>query len=186
VSIDGDSTINFHTGSGNPSSVTDSVVRRFQQLQASGVNCGVLSVITNSHKDRAKEFYNFCVQNRLNNIGLCKCLNEENGMTVRNDVLTAFLIDLFDLYFHGDYPLNIREFGTAIGKLLGRNDGVCTMVGRRNCGSYLTFDVHGNVFYCDTSYDLNQTIGNIEESSLDEVLCTKAYQERQSECASWY
>lgn len=175
-SIDGGPTLNYHYEEDVNASLDN--YRKGKQV----INLGLLSVVTDKHITHENEFYDFCIKNEIQHIGLCYCYNEETGHTVQNQCLSEFLINLFDLYFYSEYRIDIREFNNAIEKLLGKGSRLCTMGERQQCGTFLTFDTQGRIFFCDTAYDKNSTIGNIQGNNLHDILLTARYQKTKHDC----
>lgn len=183
ISLDGPGDLNGHFGKdGNEESVVR-VLTNVEMLKQAGVPFGILSVITNAHTARAKEFYDYWVEHGIENVGLCFCYNPEDDETVDCDKLSAFLIELFDLYFYGKAKINFREFNNAIQKKLTQKAGSCTFACRENCGHFLTIDSHMRVMFCD-DYDLNKnsSLGSMREMGFEEIVASDRYQEmcRQS------
>lgn len=183
ISLDGPKDLNGHYGKlGNNESV-NKVLANIQLLKSAEIPFGMLSVITNAHTTRAKEFYDFWIDYGIENIGLCFCYNPEDKETVDCDKLSNFLIELFDLYFYGKAKINFREFNNAIQMKLTQKASSCTFACRENCGRFLTIDSHMRVMFCD-DYDLkkNSVLGSMREMGFEEIITSEKYQEmcRQS------
>lgn len=172
ISIDGPCDLNNHYNKEEgQNSCSSTVLNNILLLQNANLPFGIISVITNNHLSRALDIYNFCKDNNFHDLSLNYCYNSEIlSNTVENAGLQAFLKELFDLYFYGDYELNIREFNEMIAKAMGYCTDTCATCDRKNCGQYLSFDMQGNVFFCDSGYDKTTRIGNIIQSSIYEVL----------------
>lgn len=175
ISIDGPAELNCHYNSRGVSECTERVLQNIRMLSKANVPFGVISVITDKHTPYAKEMYDFCVNNNIHDLSLNFCYNNESNSSVSNNGLTNFLIQLFDLYFYGNYELNIREFNEMIAKISGYCTDTCATCNRENCGQYMSFDSYGNVFFCDNAYDKTKAIGNINESSLYDLVDSTTY-----------
>ncbi len=92
VSIDGDFSHNHHFGPAGPKKSTDAVLQNIQRLHQKSISHGILFVVSNNHEGYGKNFYDFCIQNKITKIGFCRCFNEENSTTVENKILSSFLI----------------------------------------------------------------------------------------------
>lgn len=158
ISIDGPDDINFHKNfNGNRI-----VFENMKMLNEAGCHFGVLSVITDKHAGRADEYYKFLIENNIHSVGLCYCVyDEDEKITVKNDILTDFLLRFFDLYYHGSYKLSVREFESVIRLCLGAKTNACTYSYRSGCGNYFSVRPNGDVLFCDP-YTLGKpALGNI-------------------------
>lgn len=175
ISIDGPDFLNFHYNELGQKKCTDKVLENIQLLNQNNISYGIISVITNSHLNYAKEMYDFCIKNDIHNLSLNYCYNDDSDDSVDTKELVFFLKELFDLYFNGDYELNIREFNESIAKILGYCSDTCATCSRENCGQYMSFDSYGNIFFCDNAYDKNNAIGNLYNSSLYDIIDSSRY-----------
>ncbi len=163
VSIDGPENINFHK---SPVDIT----KKIAMLNNFNSNYGILSVITNSHKNLARDYYEFIKLNRIKSVGLCYCFDPIDGNSVNNDILTDFLIELFDLYFYGEYKFRIREFDCIIQRCLGKETHNCNFQCRKNCGKYFSIFPTGDVYFCDAYEYKGYILGNITNSNFSDIL----------------
>ncbi len=183
ISIDGPDSLNCHYGPlGGEESLTR-VIKNLRFLEKQNISYGILSVITDNHYGKEKEFYDFWVESGIKNIGLCYCYNPEDGYTVNNQKLSSFLVGLFDLYFYGKAEMNIREFNDAIRRLISGRHTCCTNAKRKKCGSFLTITPYGDILFCD-DYDLcrKSFLGNINSTDLDSILSSNMYQSTCEKC----
>lgn len=175
ISIDGPEELNCHYNSSGVSKCTAQVLQNIKMLSEANVPFGIISVITDKHTSQPQKMYDFCVKNNIHDLSLNFCYNNESNSSVSNNGLSDFLFKLFDLYFYGSYELNIREFNEMIAKIFGYCTDTCATCNRENCGQYMSFDSYGNVFFCDNSYDKSKAIGNINTSSLYDLIDSTAY-----------
>lgn len=186
ISIDGNAKYNQHFGEHGVIESTERVLNNMAILKNRGIPFGVISVITNKHTENAEALYDFCIEHEIHDLSLNYCYNPESGDTVENEKLITFVKKLFDLYYNGTYELNVREFNETIAKKMGYCTDTCATCDRNNCGQYLAFDVYGNVYFCDTEYDKNSAVGNINEFSLYEILDSYNYLEKVYKCRKVY
>lgn len=177
ISLDGPGDLNGHYGIAGNRESTNKVLDNIELLKSAEIPFGVLSVITNAHTTRAKEFYDYWIEHGIENVGLCFCYNPEDKEIVDCDMLSSFLIELFDLYFYGKAKINFREFNNAIQKKLTGKAGSCTFACRENCGHFLTIDSHMRAMFCD-DYDLNKntTLGSLEKTDFEGIITSENYQ----------
>lgn len=166
ISIDGPDEINFHKNAIGNQRVLDNI----HKLNSDKCRFGILSVITNSHKGCADKYYEFLVENNIHSVGLCYCIyNEIDGRAVNNDILTDFLLRLFELYYFGNYNLRIREFEYTMKLCMGIDTNSCTNSLRSKCGNYYSILPNGDIKFCDP-YSLDEKgIGNIFTDSFFDI-----------------
>ena len=188
ISIDGPEDINFHKGK---EISNNEVIENLRILDNHRCKYGILSVITEKHYGKAREYYDFLVKNEIHSVGLCYCFSTNKVNLVSNKTLIDFLTELFNLYFNGNFKLHIREFEFVMKLSLGVKVEGCTFDYRRSCGNYFSIDSEGNIYFCD-SYDLNEiSIGNIDvldffeikENPLFNSIVLKARKSALSECS---
>lgn len=177
VSIDGPTDLNSHYLSIETKEASDGrVLNNVRRAMAEGLPVALLSVITNSHIGRHREFYNFLKDSGIRDLGLCFCYGSDSGECVNALGLGEFLTSLFDEYFFGNYELRIREFDALIARMLGVRKRICTACGRQMCGSYPTIYPDGKTFFCD-SIDSSESyyLGNVCEVEFAAMLASDAW-----------
>ncbi|MEG2460467.1 MAG: radical SAM protein [Clostridia bacterium] len=180
ISLDGPAGLNSHFICKESEDIPK-IISTYNLLNAKDIDVGILSVITSKHTQHVNEFYEFIVENKIKNIGLLPCVNDEQGITITNNEYFSFMSNLFDLYFNSEYEFNVREFNIAIERVLGSKRIVnCSNCQRMSCGSYLTYDINGRVFYCDTAYNKATAIANFPKQSLNEIVSSKSYLEKKA------
>ena len=176
VSIDGPQGLNGHFIGSMEINSFNKVINNLKLMQKNKIRHGIISVITNKHIGKEKEFYQFLVNNKIKNLNLCYCFDPDGNESVDPEKLGQFLIKLFDLYFDGEYRLNIREFNNSIRLLLNKKSICCTTQFRNKCGCYLTLEPDGNVMFCD-DYTLKRpsSIGNLNKDTIATLLESDLY-----------
>lgn len=171
ISHDGPGELNSHLGKGGS---TD-IARVVELLDSNRVRHGILSVVTNAHRDRAREYYDFLQESGIRSVGLCYCFDPDGDHTVDNVDLAKFLIELFDLYFFGDYELNVREFENAILGVLRKDIPSCCNKCRTLCGKHFTVLPSGDMQFCD-SYEIDaEHLDNIMCGGIEDYLASTEY-----------
>lgn len=166
ISIDGPENINFHR---NKAICTGKVLENIRLLTKQNCKYGILSVITEQHRDYSKEYYDFLVTNNIHNVGFCYCFDTKGENSVSNETLSFFLINFFELYYNGNFKLHVREFEFVIKICLGIRVEGCTFSFRRNCGNYFAIRPNGDICFCD-SYDLSEKpLGNILKTDFEYI-----------------
>jgi uncharacterized protein len=185
VSIDGPSHLNGHKMKKySNEEVTNRVLSNIGLLKKNNVKFGILSVLKNDNTN-AKEYYDFLIKNDIHKVGFCYYYQNYKE-AVSKDVLSKFLIDMFKLYFYGDYKLRIREFDNAIERAKIGKAHSCHSSDRCSCGKFISVKPGGNVVFCD-SYDLECDImGNIMHQSVADIICGDKYQESIMKAEMFY
>lgn len=187
ISLDGDENLNCHFSTLSNKNLVTSTLEKYHFLRNIGVEVGILSVITQKHLSKSREFYNFLIDNHIEKIGLLPCVNDNSNDTVNAIDLARFYKELFQLYFFGNTILKIREFNIIIEKALGspiiRN---CANCGRASCGNYLTFDSKGEVYFCDFAYDKSKSLGSINHNSIEDIINLEKYKLHYQKAHQFY
>lgn len=178
ISLDGPASLNSHWRIDNENSIHDAI-QKYRWLRDEGIRCGFLSVITNEHLSRVNEFFDFFIDNNIDSLGLCYCYSHFDDNCVDPVKLGNWLSDLFDLYFHSESTIRIREFDNIIKRVLQNRDSSFHFTCRKNCGKYLTINPNGNLFYCDDfefATNNDYSLGNLESQSINEIINGNKYQ----------
>lgn len=173
LSCDGPGDLNFHVKGEGRANIADII----RTLRRNRVRHGVLSVITNAHHNQAERYYEFLREANISSVGLCYCYDPDprSNITVRNDILAKFLIELFDLYFYGDYELDIREFEDIILTLIGKEATSCCHKDRQQCGNHFTVLPNGEMQFCDSYRVDDASFGNIANEGIEGYLSSEGY-----------
>ena len=172
ISLDGPPELNAHWRL-NPKESVIEAVNKYHMLRDRGVRCGFLSVITNTHLVKMKEFFDFFVDNKIDSVGLCYCYSNTDGGNVDPEKLGEWLIRLYDLYYYSNYNIKIREFDTATRRIIKKIKNSHDITCRNNCGKYLTLMPSGRVDFCDDYEGI--PLGNICEVSLCDIINGEQY-----------
>lgn len=140
----------------------------------------ILSVVTGQNAMAAKRIYRFFVRNHFKYLQFIPCLEpleEERGVEGYHLCVKdygQFLIDIFDLWF-ADFKLgvytSIRHLDNWIFMLLGEPPEACNMNG--HCSIQFVVEGDGGVYPCDF-YVLDEwRLGEVGESSFDELVHTE-------------
>lgn len=187
VSIDGPRDI--HDGfrrDKNNNATFDKVLKGIELLQHYGVDFNTMTTINKYSEGRGAEVYNF-----LKGIGshymqfmpVLEYVNPLNSNVVspdeRNSRLAPysvdameygkFMCDIFDCWIKndvGNYYVNL--FDSTLANWCGVNPGTC--VYSETCGANAVVEHNGDVFPCDHFVYEKYKLGNIKDSSLEEIV----------------
>lgn len=186
ISLDGNEELNYHYSNKDNNKNINEIIKKYNKMDETGINVGILSVITNKHCDKPAEFYNFLKENNIKKVSILPCVNDLNNSTVNNQKLTKFYIKFFDLFFNGNYNISIREFNDMIKKVLGYNITTCKNCHRIGCGSFLTFDSIGNIFFCDEAYNKEKILCNIKDKNITDIFEETKYIKEKEKSIKFY
>jgi uncharacterized protein len=187
ISLDGDGELNYHYATENDEQNIEHIISAYHSMDDAGINVGILSVITEKHSKDTKRFYDFIVNNGIKKIAILPCINDISNYTIKVQALSNFMMELFDLYFYGTYRVTIREFTNVIERALGYTQvRSCANCGRMSCGTFLTYDSQGNIFFCDKAYDKERIIANISQVNIEDIFDNPKYCKERSQCMNFY
>jgi uncharacterized protein len=143
-------------------------------FQKHGVEFNILCVVNNFIARSPKKVYDSL--KKYGFIQFIPCLDSFDGekkvFSLTPERYTEFLKVTFNEYykdFCAGKPTSVRNFDNYIGMLLGRPPENCAMAGVCTC--YTVIEGDGSVFPCDF-YVLDEwKLGNINESSFEELIC---------------
>ena len=151
------------------------VKKTAELLTRKNVDFNILSVVTEAGARRAETNYNFFKKNGLRFIQYIPQIAPFDGQS-EYDTLSAesygrFLCTTFDLWYRdfcdGNY-ISIRDIDNYCGILMGRRPEICSLQGRCSCN--LTVEANGNVYPCDFYVLDEYLLGNINDSTLGEMI----------------
>ena len=155
------------------------VMESIRLLREAGVDVNVLTVLSSEVARHPKELFDFYVANRLDYVQLIPCLagldgeGAEHALTPR--AFAAFYREFFDLWLaeveRGHY-ISVALFDTVMQLALGQVPQACGALGI--CAPQYVVESNGDVYPCDF-YALDEwRLGNVRESSLDELSAAPA------------
>ncbi len=156
-------------------------IRGLRILQKHGVECHVLSVVTQQLAEHPVQAYSFCRELGISNWQFIPCLDGfargRRAYSLEPTAYGQFLCQVFDLWYadlrKGRY-LSIRLFDNWVRLLLGEPPENCAM--RGFCEAYPLVEADGSVYPCDFYAMDEYRLGNIQTDSLEKLLRSKAAQ----------
>ncbi len=150
----------------------DEVLKGIELLNEYQVRYNILTVITDhlcKNIDLVLNFY----KDKFKYLQFIPCLDKDNKVFLTNEHYITFLKKTFDFYYdmyQQGNPISIQFFDDIINKLLGYGGTVCTQQG--SCSTQFVIEANGDVYSCDFYVDDNHKIGNIFESTYEEMFYT--------------
>lgn len=175
VSLDGDEEINSYRIYPDGSNSFNDVMRGISILKKYGVTFNVLSVLTKRTAQNFRKAYRFFKENDLRYLQFIPCLRPmksefDETFYMDNEIYGEFLRRGFNIYFN-DYmrgeSISIRSFDNYVSLAAGGNAEQCGMNGC--CSTQFVVEGDGSVYPCDFYCTDEWYLGNINESSFDEL-----------------
>jgi len=169
ISIDGPEKIHdFYRGKGS----WEKVMKAVNLLKEYKVEFNVLSVLTRKSEGKAREIFNFFLDNGIRYLQFIPCLEKEEKRIAPYSITPEgygnFLIELFDLWWKERERVSIRLFDSLLEKLItGENKSFCPL--SSTCGNYVVVEHDGSVYPCDFFVRKEWLLGNIMERNLVEI-----------------
>ena len=175
VSIDGyEENMNHFRIAPNKDNVYKKALEGIEILRKHDVDFNILTVITRRLAQHPKQLFEFYLEHDFEYVQLIPCLpaynEEDDGMSLTPDNYDSFYIGFFNewkkAYFKGRY-INVNLFENLSAILQGYYPYQCGMLG--NCSVQYVIESNGDVYPCDF-YCLDEyRMGNIIESSINEL-----------------
>lgn len=181
VSLDGNEELNSYRIYQNGENAFNDIMAGISLLKKHGVAFNVLSVLTKRTAQNFRKAYRFFKENDLRYLQFIPCLRPLQGdfdeeLYMDNDDYREFLTRGFNIYFN-DYmrgeAVSIRSFDNYVSLANGNHAEQCGMNGC--CSTQFVVEGDGSVYPCDFYCTDNWYLGNINESSFDELYhCEKS------------
>ena len=156
------------------------VLKAAKMMKKADVEFNILCVVNKLIAQNGKLVYNFFRNNGFRYYQFIPCLDslscsEEKDYTLTAEDYGKFLDETFNLWYEdmmSDKRISVRHFDNYTKILLGEEPEACDMVGHCNMNAVLESD--GSMYPCDF-YVLDEfKVGNINESSFEELFKSEA------------
>lgn len=156
------------------------VLKAAKMMKKADVEFNILCVVNKLIAQNGKLVYNFFRNNGFRYYQFIPCLDslscsEEKDYTLTSEDYGKFLDETFNLWYEdmmSDKRISVRHFDNYTKILLGEEPEACDMVGHCNMNAVLESD--GSMYPCDF-YVLDEfKVGNINESSFEELFKSEA------------
>lgn len=175
LSLDGDFDANRFRKDENGKNSFYNILKAAETLKKHGAEFHILAVLTGCSARRGKEIYHFFKSQGFKNIQFIPCLKPfgyagESELFMTEREYAGFLCDVFSLYAK-DYKkgryISVRQFDNWVRLYLGGAAEQCGMSGF--CARQFVCESNGNIYPCDFYCTDEYLLGNINESSFDEI-----------------
>lgn len=155
------------------------VMQTLRMLQQYRVEFNVLSVVNRQTADHAVEIYDYFVARGFQYLQFIPCVevDPQTGRLTDFSVEPAqfgdFLCALFDRWYNGGSPdASVRDFEAILAVYMGQEAPLCCY--QKECGSYLVVEYNGDVYPCDFMVRDDLRVGNIMETSLEDLFAAES------------
>jgi uncharacterized protein len=159
----------------------DRVIRGIESLQRRGAGVNGLVLVSRANAGSPEKVYRHLKELGLYHHQYIPCVEyDEQGnplpWTIGGEEWGEFLIRLFDEWSRGDIgKVSIRRFEAITAAVKGMDPGMCTM--GRNCTLYFVVEHSGDVYPCDFFVERELELGNIWDSSWEDLKKSKLYRQ---------
>jgi uncharacterized protein len=165
------------TVKGNPTH--EAVINGIRILQRHHVAFNILTLVSRANVHQAKEVYHYLKKMGFFHHQYIPCVEFDEHRNLMPFAITGdqwgrFLCDLFDAWYPKDLSrVSIRNFESILSKKINGTPDVCVM--GDNCCSYFVVEYNGDVYPCDFFVDPSLKLGNIMETSWEEMFHSPVY-----------
>ncbi len=151
-------------------------IRGYKLLQEYGITCEILCVVNSQNVNYPLQIYRFFKELKANYISFLPLVEFQPGAeggvsarTVPSGLFGSFLCAIFDEWKEKDIgKLKVQIFEEAARTAFGQEHTLCIF--RKTCGGVPVLEHNGDFFSCDHFVDARHRLGNIQQTSLVEML----------------
>lgn len=177
VSLDGDEELNSYRVYPDGTNSYNDIMHGIELLKKYNVQFNVLSVLTSRLAQNIRKSYRFFKQNGLSYLQYIPCLNpfdEKNEFAMSNEDYASYLNSTFKIYYNDVMRgtlISIRQLDNYRLLAGGKSAEQCGMNGP--CATQFVVEGDGSVYPCDFYCTDEWLLGNINDSSFNDLYNTK-------------
>jgi uncharacterized protein len=170
---------------GDGSSSYHKVRKALDSLRALGVQYNILALLNDVNVKNPKRLYKWLVNEGHKHLQFIPCMEMNPtggiaGFSITPKEYGKFLIEVFDEWVKDIPGIYVRDFEDILIKIITGTAPNCVYNGK--CGGYIVVEYNGDVYPCDFFVEPEWLLGNIMETSLEEIssnLKFKEFKERR-------
>ncbi len=175
LSLDGDFEGNKFRVDADGQNAYYKIITAAEKLKKHKVEFNILTVLTGYCAENAERIYKHFRKNGLKYLQFIPCLrpmgdNTQSELYMTKEQYADFLIRIFNLYVkdfvRGNY-VSIRQFDNWVRMYLGEKPEQCGLMG--HCTHQFVAEGNGNIYPCDFYCTDEWLLGNINDSTLEEM-----------------
>lgn len=166
------------------------VINGIHRLQRRNVAFNILTLVSRANVDHARQVYHYLKDLKFFFHQYIPCVEFDDQKNLMPFAITGnqwgqFLCDLFDAWYPRGIPLvSIRNFESILSKKIDGTNNVCVM--GDNCCTYFVVEYNGDVYPCDFFVDPSLKLGNIMETSWEEMFHSPVFREFGARKKKWH
>ena len=180
ISLDGPARYHDHYRTFlNGSPTQERVMQVCRMLRQYRVEFNILAVVNRLTANHGAEIYDYFVSQGFDFLQFIPCVEidpatgELTDFAVSPEQFGDFLCAVFDRWYNGGNPqTSIRDFEAILAVYLGQPAPLCCY--QEHCGSYVVVEYNGDLYPCDFLVREDLYLGNLMETSLEEVFASAA------------
>ena len=167
------------------------VLKGIKILKRNNVEFNILTLVSKANVDHAQQIYHY-----LKNMGFyyhqyIPCIEFDENKNLLPFAITGeqwgnFLCDIFDAWYPKEIystSVSVRNFESILSKKIEGTNNICTM--GDNCCQYFVVEYNGDIYPCDFFVEKPLKLGNIMETSWEEMLDSPVYRRFGAQKKLW-
>jgi uncharacterized protein len=153
------------------------------------LNSIFLVLVSQANVNKAAEVYRYLVNKGFHYLQFIPCVEfSPNGelepYAISGEEWGEFLCEIYDEWYPNDTRrVSIRHFDSILAKQVDGIANVCTL--GDNCCQYFVVEYNGDVYPCDFFVKPNLKLGNIMDTSWEELLDSPKYHQFGAQKKQW-
>ncbi len=189
-SLDGPENIHDHYRQTlNGKATHKEVLKGIEMLKRNRVAFNILTLVSQANINHAKEVFHYLKNMGFNYHQYIPCIEFDENKTLLPFSITGelwgdFLCDIFDAWYPKQISsVSVRNFDAILSKQINGINDVCVL--GDNCCQYFVVEYNGDVYPCDFFVEKKHKLGNIMETTWEELLYSPAYQQFGAQKSCW-
>ena len=165
------------------------VIKGIEILKRNNAQFNILTLVSKANVNHANEIYHY-----LKTLGIfyhqyIPCIEFDENKNLLPFAITGeewgrFMCDIFDSWYSRDtFSVSVRNFDSILTKKIDGINNVCVM--EDNCCRYFVVEHNGDIYPCDFFVEKPLKLGNIMETSWEEMIHSPAYQKFGAKKNQW-
>jgi len=164
-------------------------IKGIEILKRYNVQFNILTLVSRANVNNAHEIYHY-----LKNMGFyfhqyIPCVEFDKNKNLLPFSITGeqwgrFMCKLFDSWYPNDInSVSVRNFDSILSKKIDGINDICVI--GKNCRQYFVVEYNGDIYPCDFFVEKQLKLGNIMETSWEEMLDSPAYHKFGAQKKLW-
>ncbi len=165
------------------------VIKGIEILKRKHVQFNILTLVSESNIDHAHEIYHYLKSTGCYFHQYIPCIEFDKNkkrmpFAITGEQWGRFLCDIFDAWYpKGVSSVSVRNFDSILSQKVDGINDICVM--GDNCCQYLVVEHNGDIYPCDFFVEKPLKLGNIMETSWEEMLDSQVYRQFGEQKKQW-